>query len=143
MGTRLRLAMLVVALLVLAGVAAYSQQSASAARTGRGEYAIRAVLASGLGSEFRYFARSTGTARCAIPFVFRTVRGTCSIRVAPRAGFGGQVFVNLSERWSWRAFHYSGTPRGPLHHHWVFDLLPSGKVILARQTGNFPPNYAL
>jgi hypothetical protein len=62
--------------------------------------------------------------------------------VAARPGNSGQIFVNLSERWPWKAFHYEGTPRGPLHHHWVFDLLPSGKVVLVRQLGDFPPNDA-
>jgi hypothetical protein len=142
MAKRLPFATLLFTLLVLAGVCGYRQQSFAAARTPRGASAIGAVLASRPGSQFRYFARSEGTTRCAIPFVFRSVRGMCSVRVALRPGFSGQLFVNLSERWSWRAFHYSGTPRRPLHHHWVFDLLPSGKVILARQTGDFPPNYA-
>jgi hypothetical protein len=131
-----------VALLVFGGASGYVLRPASAARTARGNYAIRAVLASRQGSGFRYFPRHPGTARCAIPFVFRSVKGTCSTRVAARRGFSGQVFVNFSERWPWRAFHYSGTPRRPLHHHWVFDLLPSGKVVLAVQTGDFPPNLA-
>jgi hypothetical protein len=120
----------------------YSQQSASAAGTPRGSYAIGRVLASRQGSDFSYFPRYVGTTRCGIPLVFRSVKGTCSTRVAPRFGFSGQVLVNFSERWPWREFHYSGTPRGPLHHHWVFDLLPTGKVVLAGQTGDFPPNYA-
>jgi hypothetical protein len=142
MGSRLWFAMLVVVLLVLGDASGYWQQSASAARTARRGYAIRAVLASRQGSEFHYFPHSVGTVRCAIPFGFRTVKGTCSARVAPLPGNSGQVIVNLSERWPWRVFHYTGTPRGPLHHHWVFDLLPSGKIMLARQTGDFPPNYA-
>jgi hypothetical protein len=133
---------LAVALLSLGGATGYWRQPASAAQTGRGSYAIRAVLASRQGSEFRYFPHSVGTARCAIPFVFRSVKGTCSTRVAALTGFSGQVLVNFSERWPWREFHYANAPRRPLHHRWVFDLLPSGKVVLARQTGDFPPNFA-
>jgi hypothetical protein len=106
----------------------------SAARAARGDHAIRAVLASPQGSGFRYFPHHAGTAVCAIPFVFRTVESTCHTR--------GQTFMNRSERWPWRKFHYSDTPRRRLHQHWVFDLLPSGKVFLARQTGDFPPNLA-
>jgi hypothetical protein len=116
------------------------QQSASAAPTP--SYAIRMVLASRQGTDFSYFPHYVGTDRCAIPFVFRSVKGTCSTRVTPRPGFRGQVLVNFSERWPWREFHYGGTARGPLHHHWVFDLLPSGTVALVGQTGDFPPNYA-
>jgi len=129
-------------LLLLALLALGGAFVSSAARAARGDRAIRAVLASGPGGGFRYFPHHAGTARCAIPFVFRTVEGTCTTRVAVRRGFSGQTFVNLSERWPWRRFHYSGTPRRRLHHHWVFDLLPSGKVVLARQTGDFPPNLA-
>jgi hypothetical protein len=114
----------------------------SAARAARGDRAIRAVLASPQGSGFRYFPHHAGSARCTIPFVFRTVEGTCTTRVAVRPSFNGQTFVNLSERWPWRKFHYSDTPRRRLHHHWVFDLLPSGKVVLVRQAGDFPPNLA-
>jgi hypothetical protein len=138
-----RLTLLVWLVVIGLGLAGFGalQQSASAARTSP-SYAIRMVLASRQGTDFRYFPRYVGTARCAIPFVFRSVKGTCSTRVTPRFGFSGQVLVNFSEQWSWRTFHYSGTPRGTLRHHWVFDLLPSGKVILARQTGDFPPNYA-
>lgn len=114
----------------------------AAASTAPGAYAVRAVLASPQGSSFAYFPRRSGAASCGIPFVFRRIEGTCSVRVAPRRGFSGQVLVNLAERWPWHAFHYSGTPRGPLHHHWVFDLLPSGKVVFLRQAGDFPPNDA-
>ena len=129
-------------LLLLALLALGGAPVSSAARTARGDHAIRAVLASAPGSGFRYFPHHARTARCAIPFVFRTVEGTCTTRVAVRPGFSGETFVNLSECWPWREFHYSGTPRRRLHHHWVFDLLPSGKVVLARQTGDFPPNLA-
>jgi hypothetical protein len=104
--------------------------------------AIRTVLASQQGRNFRYFPHHAGTRRCGIPFVLRRIEGTCTTRVAARVGFSGQVYVNFSERWPWREFHYSGTPRRRLHHHWVFDVLPSGKVVLARQTGDFPPNDA-
>jgi hypothetical protein len=129
--------------LVAVGVASgYRGHSASAAPGAPDGYAIRAVLASRQGRDLRYFQHYVGTARCAIPFVFRSVQGTCTTRVAPRPGYSGQIFVNFGERWSWRTFHYSGTPRGTLHHHWVFDLLPSEKVVLVRQTGDFPPNYA-
>lgn len=129
--------LLLLALLALAGASV-----SSAARAARGDRTIRAVLVSAPGSGFRYFPHHAGTARCAIPFVFHTVEGTCTTRVAVRRGFGGQVFVNFSERWPWRKFHYSGTPRRRLHHHWVLELLPSGKIVLARQTGDFPPNLA-
>jgi hypothetical protein len=136
MENRRRLLLLLV-LLALGGASV-----SSAARAAGADRAIRAVLASPQGSGFRYFPHHVGTARCAIPFVFRTIEGICTTRVAVRRGFSGQTFVNLSERWPWRKFHYSDTPRRPLHHHWVFDLLPSGKVVLARQTGDFPPNLA-
>ena len=130
------------AFLVLLGGSGLSQRAAFAARTSPGSSAVRHVLASRAASTFRYFPHQDGSGRCAIPFVFRSVEGTCTTRVALRPGFSGQTFVNFSERWPWRKFHYSGTPRRPLHHHWVFDLLPSGKVVFARQTGDFPPNYA-
>jgi hypothetical protein len=126
-------------LLLLALLALGGAPVSSAARAARGDHAIRAVLASPQGSGFRYFPHHAGTARCAIPYVFRFVEGTCTTRVAVRPGFSGQTFVNLSARWPWRKFHYSGTPRRRLHHHSVFDLLPSGKVLLAGQTGDFPP----
>ena len=144
MRSRLSFVVPVVAVLALAGASGHWLQRASAARAAGGNRAVHAVLAwaSPQGSGLRYFPHHVGSARCAIPFVFRTVKGTCSTRVAVRRGFSGQVFVNFSERWPWRAFHYSGTPRRPLQHHWVFDLLPSGKVVLARQTGDFPPNFA-
>jgi hypothetical protein len=142
MPNRLGISLLALGVVAVGVAAGYRGQSASAARTARGSYAIRTVLASRQGSEFRYFQHYVGTARCAIPFVFRSVQGTCTTRVAPRPGFSGQIFINLSERWPWRKFHYSGTPRRPLHHHWVFDLLPSEKVVFVRQTGDFPPNYA-
>ena len=61
----------------------------------------------------------------------RRVVGACSTRVTVRRGNSGQISVNFNERWRWRAFHYSGAPRRALHHHWVFDVLSSGKVILA------------
>src|SRR5690242_16614139 len=122
--------MVMAVLLTLGAVSRYSP-SASAAPMARGGYAVRAVLASRQGSDFGYFPRSVGTARCAIPFVFRSIEGKCTTRVVTRPGFSGQIFVNFSERWPWRKFRYSGTPRGTLHHHWVFDLLPSGKVVLA------------
>jgi hypothetical protein len=105
--------------------------------------AIQAVLASTVGRPFRYFPHSVGTARCAIPFVFgSSIKGTCTTGVASADPNGGLIQVSFTERWPWHKFHYSGTPRRPLHHRWVFDLLPSGKVVLARQTGDFPPNYA-
>lgn len=139
---RLQISLLVVGLVAVGVATGYSGQSASAARTARGSYALRKVLDSRQGSDFRYFQHYVGTARCAIPFVFRSIEGTCTTRVAPRPGFSGQIFVNFSEHWPWSKFHYSGTPRGTLHHHWVFDLLESGKVAFVRQAGDFPPNYA-
>lgn len=142
MRTRLTVLIPIVALVVLGFGSEHWQRSALAARTSLSSYAVQRVLAAREASAFRYFPHRDGTARCAIPFVFRRVRGICTTRVTPRPGFSGQTFVNFSEHWRWRAFHYSGTSRGPLHHHWVFDLLPLGKVVLARQTGDFPPNYA-
>jgi hypothetical protein len=142
MGKRLTLLIALAAFLVLVGVFGDWQRAVVAARTPPGSYAVQRVLASREASTLRYFPRQDGSSRCAIPFVFRSVEGTCTTRVAPRLGYSGQIFVNFSERWPWRKFHYSGTPRRPLHHHWVFDLLPSGKVVFARQTGDFPPNYA-
>jgi hypothetical protein len=130
------------AFLVLAGGSGHWQRPALAARTSPGSYAVGRVLASREASTLRYFPHQDGSGRCAIPFVFRTVEGTCTTRVVARPGDSGRAQVNFSERWPWREFHYSGTPRGTLHHHWVFDLLPSGKVIFVRQTGDFPPNSA-
>jgi hypothetical protein len=130
-----------VALLALGGASGHLRP-ATAARAAKVGHAVQAVLASPQGSGFGYFPHRAGTAPCAIPLVFRSVRGTCSTRVAARPGFSGQILVNFSERWPWRAFHYSSAPRRRLHHHWVFDLLPSGKVVLAAQTGDFPPNFA-
>ena len=127
-----------VAGLVAVGLFVFGAPASASGRDG----AISAVLASQQGAAFRYFPHHAGTGPCAIPFVFRRIEGTCTTRVAARAGFGGQVLVNFSERWPWREFHYSGTPRRRLHHHWVFDVLPSGKVVLVRQTGDFPPNDA-
>ena len=124
--------------LVIAGLFAFG----AAASASGGDRVLRAVLASPQGQSFRYFGRRVGTAPCGIPLVFRRVAGTCTARVAARPGYSGQIFVNLSERWPWRSFHYSGTPRRRLHHHWVFDVLPSEKVVLVRQTGDFPPNHA-
>lgn len=142
MPTRLRLSLLLVGLGAVGIATGYSGQSASAGRTARGSYALRKVLTSHQGSDFRYFQHYVGTAHCAIPFVFRSVHGTCTTRVLPRPGFSGQTFIVLSEQWPWRRFHYSGRPRGTLHHHWVFDLLPSQTVVFVTQTGDFPPNYA-
>lgn len=101
------------------------------------------MLVSPQGQAFRFFPHYVATARCGIPFVMRRVVGACSTRVTVRRGNSGQISVNFNERWRWRAFHYSGAPRRALHHRWVFDVLSSGKVILARQSGDFPPNVAL
>jgi hypothetical protein len=142
MRTRFRLLLLVVGLLVL-GSSGSSQLPASAASTTSSGYAVRAVLASRQGNEFQYFPHRVGTARCTIPFgMTRGVKARCSSRAFVRDPNSGQVFVNFSEHWAWRAFHYSGTPRRRLHHRWVFDLLPSGKVVFVRQAGDFPPNFS-
>jgi hypothetical protein len=138
-----RFVLLVGALLALGGACAHWQQPASAAPRALGTDAVRTVMTSRQGSDFRYFPHSVGTARCSIPFVFRTVRGTCSTRVVARPGNSGQVLVTFAERWPWREFHYARTPRRTLHHAWIFDLLPGGKVVFVRQTGDFPPNFAL
>jgi hypothetical protein len=130
------------ALLLLGGAAGYPQESASASPTASNSHAIRAVLASRQGSEFRYFPHSAGTARCAIPFVFRRVKGICSTQAFTREANSGQILVVFTERWPWREFHYSGAPRRPLHHSWTFDLLPSGRVVFVKSTGDFPPNLA-
>jgi hypothetical protein len=127
------------ALLLLAGG---SQQLASAARTPWSSRAIHTVLVSRQGSDFRYFPHFVGTARCAIPFAFRSVKGTCSTQASVRRGYSGQILVVFKERWRWRAFHYSGAPRRALHHSWTFDLLPSGKVTFVKDGGDFPPNFA-
>jgi hypothetical protein len=142
MRTRLAFVIASVAFLALEGGSGLWQRAASAARTSPGSHAVGRVLASHEASAFRYFPHQDGSGRCAIPFVFRSVEGTCTTRVAPRPGFSGQVFVNFSEQWAWRKFHYSGTPRRTLRHHWAFDLLPSGNVVFVRQTGDFPPNDA-
>ncbi|HLY85162.1 MAG TPA: hypothetical protein VKO84_01430 [Gaiellaceae bacterium] len=73
--------------------------------------------------------------------MFRSVAGTCTTGVAPRPGYSGQIWVVFTERWPWREFHYSGAPQRTLHHRWVFDLRPSGRVQV-RQSGDFPPNDA-
>lgn len=130
-----------VPLIVFTGVV--SSQSVAWADSLPGGAAIHTVLASRLGGDFRYFPHYVGSARCGIPFVWgRRIKGTCTTQVAPRRGHGGQTLVTFSERWPWREFHYSGAPRRTLHHHWVFDLLPSGKIVFVHQTGDFPPNFA-
>jgi hypothetical protein len=142
MSKRLTSLIALAAFFVLVGAFVHWQPAAFAARTSPGSYALQRVLASREASTLRYFPHQDSSSHCAIPLVFRSVEGTCTTRVAPRRGYSGQIFVNLSEQWPWRKFHYSGTPRRTLHHHWVFDLLPSGKVVFVRQTGDFPPNYA-
>lgn len=136
--------MVTTAVLAALGASCFWQQTATAAAPpAPGGAAIRAVLASTLGRDFRYVPHSAGTRRCAIPFVFgRSIEGTCTTGVTGAGPDGGQIQVSFTERWPWRKFHYSGTPRRPLHHRWVFNLLPGGKVVLAKQTGDFPPNYA-
>jgi hypothetical protein len=142
MRKRLTLLISIAAFFALEGGAGYWLGAAWAVQISPKSYAIRHVLASREASAFRYFPHQNGSSRCAIPFVFRSIDGTCTTRVATRPGYSGQTFVNFSERWPWRRFHYSGTPRRRLSHHWVFDLLPSGRVVFVRQTGDFPPNYA-
>src|SRR4051812_2396792 len=100
---RALLTSLAIATFVVVGAAAASSRDS----------ALHTVLASKQGAGFDYFPRHVGTSACRIPFVFRSVKGTCTVRVAARRGYSGQTFVNLSERWRWRDFHYSGTPRGP------------------------------
>jgi hypothetical protein len=135
--------MLVFALLGVGAASVEWLQPASAAQAARSSRAIRTVLASRHGSDFRYFPHYVGTARCTIPFAMtRGIKGTCSSRVSPRRGYSGQTTVTLYERWPWHAFHHSGTPRRTLHHRWVFVVLPSGKVIFVRQGGDFAPNFA-
>lgn len=140
-----RVACSVVATAVLGsgGATCLSQQAAAAAPTPSGSAAIRAVLASRPGKPFRYFPHVVGTSRCAIPFVWgSSIRGTCTTGVTAADPSGSPVRVSFTERWPWRKFHYSGTPRRPLHHRWVFGLQSSGKVVLVSQSGDFPPNYA-
>jgi hypothetical protein len=135
--------MLVLALLALEGAFGYGRQHASAASTSGGNRAVRLVLASRQGRDFRYFPHSVGTARCSIPFVFRSVEGTCRTQAFARQGYSGQILVVFKERWAWRAFHHAGAPRRTLHHWWLFDLLPSGTVTFVKDGGDFPPNFAL
>jgi hypothetical protein len=131
------------ALVAVVAAAGGWQASASAAPAPRTSNGISTVLASRQGSDFRYFPHFVGTAHCAIPFVFRSVQGTCSTLVSVRRGYSGRRLVTFKERWLWRAFHYSGAPRRTLRHWWVFDVLPSGRVIFVKHGGDFPPNFAL
>jgi hypothetical protein len=142
MGRSLGSLSLVAIFLFLAGASGDWQQSASAAQTAWSGRAVRAVLASRQGSDFRYFPHAVSTAQCAIPFVFRSVKGTCSTQTSVRHGYSGQIHVVFKEWWPWRAFHYSGAPRRTLHHWWMFDLLSSGKVTFVKDRGDFPPNFA-
>src|SRR5579859_3133134 len=91
MRTRLTVPFLAATALVLAGTAG------SAAGTRSGSWAVRHVLASREASALRYFPRRTGTGRCAIPFVFRSVAGTCTTGVAPRPDYSGQIWVVFTD----------------------------------------------
>jgi hypothetical protein len=138
----LLVALVVVGLLVLAAAVGQMQQPASAAPGAAARRIVAAVLATRQGSDFRYFPHQVGTSRCGIPFVWHRLKGTCSTQVTARRGNSGQILVTFRERWAWRAFHYSGAARRTLHHRWVFDVLPSAKVIFLTQSGDFPPNFA-
>lgn len=136
--------MLAVGCLVALGTAiAGSQQTAGAAQVDWQSNAIQTVLASQQGSDFRYFPHSARTASCALPFEFRIVKGTCTSKASLRpANNSGEVWVTLTERWRWKAFHYSGAPRRMLHHWWLFAVSQSGKVTFIKHRGDFPPNFA-
>jgi hypothetical protein len=106
--------------------------------------AIAAVLSSPSGEGFGFFPNHAGREPCAIPEggpTSRRIRGVCTTQVIPRPGYSGQTAVVFAEVWPWRAFHYAGKPRRPQRHSWMFAVPPSGKVILVRQNGAFPPQW--
>ena len=106
--------------------------------------AIAAVMSSVQGRSFAFFPHRVGRARCAIPeggLVLGRVRGVCVTHVVPRRGFSGQVVVNLTQTWAWRLFHYAGKPQRRQVHCWRFVVLPTGRVRVLAQGGDFPPEW--
>jgi hypothetical protein len=109
--------------------------------------AIAAVISSPSGEGFAFFPNHAGRAVCGIPeggpAPGRRIMGVCTTRVVSRPGYSGQAFVMFTETWPWRRFHYAGTRQRPQSHSWRFVVLPSGKVRLSRQGGNFPPQWVM
>jgi hypothetical protein len=134
-------------LLTAAAVACRSHTTATPPMPGTvastpAEHAILRVQISDAGSAFGFFPSHPGAATCVIqgggPGPGLRVHGLCATRVLLRRAAATVVFT---ERWPWRAFHYSGTPRRPQHHSWRFVVRPSGKVVVAANVGDFPPQF--
>lgn len=146
--TRPPLVAVVLAAALTAGCHGSGRGAASVARTtiaaAAENRAIAAVLSSVQGRSFAFFPHHVGRARCAIPeggLVLRRVRGVCATRVLPRRGFSGQIVVDLTQTWPWRLFHYAGKPRRRQIHVWRFLVLPSARVRVLAQGGDFPPEW--
>jgi len=106
--------------------------------------AIDAVIASPPGGGFGFFPQHPGRTPCNVPEggpTHRSIKGVCVTRVSRRPGYSGQTLLVFTETWPWQAFHYGGRPRRPQTHTWQFVVLPSGKVALVTQSGDFPPQY--
>lgn len=110
----------------------------------RADHAIVLVQRSRVGSGFGFFPSHVEAEPCVIhgggPAPGLRIRGVCATRVVLQAG---RTTVVLTERWPWRAFHYSGSPRRPQHHSWRFVVSASGKVTAAGHAGDFPPQFVV
>jgi photosystem II stability/assembly factor-like uncharacterized protein len=109
--------------------------------------AIADVLSSLQGAGFGFFPNHDGREPCVIPeggpVPRPRVEGICMTRVVPRLGYSGQTVVAFTQIWPWTLFHRAGAPRRPQTHSWTFVVLPSRKVTLLRQGGDFPPQWVM
>jgi hypothetical protein len=87
--------------------------------------------------------RSGAAKRCLLPGpgISRGIRAWCSTKVDVRTS-PDEVVVGFEERWPWREFRYSGSPRRKQHHSWLFVVRSRGHVEQAGQSGDFPPQSA-
>jgi hypothetical protein len=111
----------------------------------RADRAIVLVQRSKVGRGFGFFPSYVGEQRCVIhgggPPPGLRIHGYCATRVVPRGGT--RALVVFVERWPWRSFHYSGSPRRLQHHSWSFAVSASGRVTAAGNRGDFPPQFVV
>ena len=65
--------------------------------------------------------------------------GICATAASSDSATGGWT-VTFTESWDARQFHGQGDPStGQLAHSWTYLVDGDGSVVLASQSGNFPP----
>lgn len=106
------------------------------------EAAITAVDNAGLVPN-GMFPGQPGSGTCVIPGGGPApgirVPGTCATAASPDTATA-TWYVTVSEAWDARQFHGQADPvTGQLSHSWTYAVAGNGQVVLASQSGNFPP----